>query len=257
MPEVKLNVKLLQHTPYPAETIALSGRLCYSDSDISSLSDKSKGTADVFVQKLLDFGHLSPIEHVSFTFGIEGVSRALLAQITRHRLASFSVQSQRYVKQEDFFYVIPESVKALGDDAVREFNAQMAQIRGWYNYWLEKGLPAEDARFVLPNAAETKMVLTMNARELLHFFELRCCNRAQWEIRILAWAMLGIVRREFPMLFEKKGGPSCVSCGRCSEGKMTCKRAQEMQDFSEKLNELCRRGATDEEILSFVTENVE
>ena len=256
MPEVKLNVVLLQHTPDPAETIALAGRLCYSGSDISSLYDKSKGTADQFVQKLLDLGHLSPIEHVSFTFGVEGVSRALLAQITRHRVASFSVQSQRYVKKSDFEYIIPDTVKALGDDAKAEFESQMAQLQKWYTKWQDAGIPAEDARFVLPNAAETRMVFTMNARELIHFFGLRCCNRAQWEIRALAWTMLGIVRREFPGLFAKKGGPSCVTCGRCSEGKMSCGKAAQMQLISDRLNELCDSGASDEEIRRFVEENV-
>ena len=256
MPETNLNVVLLQHTPNPAETIALAGRLCYSGSDISSLHDKSKGTADKFVHKLLELGHLSPIEHVTFTFGAEGVSRALLAQITRHRLASFSVQSQRYVKNTELSYVIPDTIKALGDEAVKEYEQQMEQIHRWYLGWTEKGFPAEDARFLLPNAAETKMVFTMNARELMHFFELRCCNRAQWEIRILAWAMLGIVRREFPTLFRENGGPSCVTRKRCSEGKMSCKRADEMQSLSERLNEICDRGASDREILEFVKENV-
>lgn len=256
MPERKLNVALLQYTPAPAETVALAGRLCYSDSDISSLHDKSKGTADKFVQKLLDLGHLSPIEHASFTFGAEGVSRALLAQITRHRIASFSVQSQRYVQQTEMNYVIPKSVHALGTDAVEKFESQMAQIHKWYNSWLSAGIPAEDARFVLPNAAETRMVFTMNARELLHFFELRCCRRAQWEIRALAWVMLGIVRREAPQLFEQAGGPSCVSRGACSEGKMTCKRAAQVREFDQKLNAICRNGASDEEILGFVEENL-
>ena len=256
MPETKLKVVLLQHTPNPAETIALAGRLCYSGSDISSLYDKSKGTAEQFVQKLLDLGHLSPVEHVSFTFGAEGVSRALLAQITRHRIASFSVQSQRYVSQSDFGYIIPDSIKALGDDAKAEFEKQMAQINEWYTMWKNAGIPAEDARFVLPNAAETRMVFTMNARELMHFLELRCCSRAQWEIRVLAWAMLGIVRREFPGLFEKKGGPACVTCGRCSEGKMSCGQASHITELSEKLNELCKNGASDDEILQFVKETV-
>lgn len=256
MPERKLNVALLQYTPAPAETIALAGRLCYSASDISSLNDKSKGTADKFVQKLLDLGHLSPIEHASFTFGAEGVSRALLAQITRHRIASFSVQSQRYVQQTEMNYVIPKSVHALGTDAVEEFEYQMSQIHEWYNSWLSKGIPAEDARFVLPNAAETRMVFTMNARELLLFFKLRCCQRAQWEIRALAWVMLGIVRREAPQLFEQAGGPSCVSQGACSEGKMTCKMAAQVREFDQKLNAICRNGASDEEILSFVEENL-
>ena len=256
MPQRKLNVKLLQYTPSPEETIALGGRLCYSGSDISSLHDKSKGTADKFVQKLLDLGHYSPIEHASFTFGAEGVSRALLAQITRHRIASFSVQSQRYVEQKEMNYIIPKSVIEKGDESVAEFKKQMQTIHEWYNKWLEAGLPAEDARFVLPNAAETRMVFTMNARELIHFFELRCCDRAQWEIRALAWAMLGMARREAPALFERVGGPSCVSRGRCSEGKMSCGKAEKMQELSNMLTEITKNGASDEEILRFVEENI-
>ena len=255
MSEKKLNVALLQYTPSPCETIALAGRLCYSGSDISSLSDRSKGTADKFVEKLLDLGHLSPIEHASFTFGVEGISRALLAQITRHRIASFSVQSQRYVKQDELNYIVPKSIYELGNDAVLQFTEQMKQIESFYKYWLDKGLPAEDARFVLPNAAETKMVFTMNARELMHFFELRCCNRAQWEIRALAWAMLGMARREAPTLFDRAGGPSCVCSGRCSESKMSCKKMNDMQKLSKSLSEMCK-GATDEQILEFVKENV-
>lgn len=256
MPERKLKAVLLQYTPVPAETIALAGRLCYSDSDIASLHDASKGIADQFVQKLLSLGHLSPIEHVSFTFGVEGVSRALLAQITRHRIASFSVQSQRYVKQNEMNYIIPRSIHELGKEATEEFEKQMRTIHEWYNSWLERGLPAEDARFVLPNAAETRMVFTMNARELIHFFNLRCCNRAQWEIRALAWTMLGMARREAPSLFERAGGPGCVCNNACSEGKMTCKSANEMKELSDRLTEMCRRNASDEEILDFVTTNI-
>ena len=255
MSEKKLKVALLQYTPAPTETIALAGRLCYSGSDIASLHDKSKGSADTFVDKLLDLGHLSPIEHASFTFGVEGVSRALLAQITRHRIASFSVQSQRYVAQKDLNYVVPETIYALGDDAIEEFRLQMQTINNWYSKWLEAGLPAEDARFVLPNAAETKMIITMNARELLHFLELRCCNRAQWEIRALAWVMLGMVRREAPSLFAKVGGPACVSRGACPEGRMSCKRAKEVKEFSDRLTEMCKE-ASDEEILEFVKSNM-
>ncbi len=255
MPEKNLNVALLQYTPEPADTIALAGRLCYSGSDIASLHDKSRGTADEFVDKLLNLGHLSPIEHASFTFGVEGVSRALLAQITRHRIASFSVQSQRYVKQTEINYIIPKSIRDLGEKEVEEFKRQMDTIYSFYNSWLDSGLPAEDARFVLPNAAETKMIITMNARELLHFLELRCCNRAQWEIRALAWVMLGMARREAPSLFARVGGPACVSKGVCPEGKMSCKRAKEVKEFSDRLTEICKE-ASDEEILEFVKSNM-
>ena len=199
-------------------------------------------------------GHLSPFEHASFTFGAEGVSRALLAQITRHRVASFSVQSQRYVKQNGGAYLVPPSVAALGEEAVARFEAQMDAIWNFYGEWLAAGIPAEDARFVLPNAAETRMVFTMNARELLHFFSLRCCSRAQWEIRRLAWCMLGLVRREAPELFGH-AGPACVS-GACSEGKMSCGKQAEMRKRSEALTVLASDGAEDEAILSWVLQNI-
>lgn len=171
-------------------------------------------------------GHLSVTEHASFTFYVEGVSRALLAQLTRHRLASFSVRSQRYVSMaDDFEYVIPPSIQALGSGAVEDYNRQMRLMHDWYCQWQErlggaKESSNEDARFVLPNAACTQLVTTMNARELLHFFELRCCNRAQWEIRELAWAMLEECRKAAPRIF-RDAGPGCVR-GKCPEGKRAC-----------------------------------
>lgn len=196
-----------------------------------------------------------PIEHASFTFGVEGVSRALLAQITRHRIASFSVQSQRYVAKKELTYILPPSIEALGEGAKEEFEAQMEAIQGFYAKWLDKGIAAEDARFVLPNAAETRMVFTMNARELLHFFALRCCMRAQWEIRRLAWCMLGMVRREAPSLFCARSAP-CVASG-CTEGDMSCKETQKVRRLDAELSRLCEAGATDEEILAFVMNNID
>jgi len=171
----------------------------------------------------MDGGHESVLEHAKFSFLLEGVSRALLAQITRHRIASFSVQSQRYVKLTGGFpYVIPSRVEALGEEAVKRYKAQMEMIDRWYNGWLDvlgkDG--AEDARFVLPNACCTKLVVTMNIRELRHFFSLRCCNRAQWEIRGVADEMLRICKEEAPALFANAGA-GCVR-GRCPEGKKSC-----------------------------------
>jgi thymidylate synthase (FAD) len=178
--------------------------------------------------------HLSAVEHANFTFGIEGVSRTLLTQITRHRIASFSVQSQRYVNfsKNGFSYVIPPSIRALGDEAVKRFEGQMATMQGWYDEWCAAlgGAGEEsnqDARFVLPGSSETKMIVTMNARELLHFFSLRCCNRAQWEIRELAWNMLALVCEVAPALFST-AGPACVR-GKCFEGKMTCGLSSEVR----------------------------
>lgn len=235
---VKPSVELLAYTPNPEQTIAVAAKLCYSDSTISQLTEGvEKSDVGKFIAKLLSMGHLSPIEHASFTFGIEGVSRALLAQITRHRVASFSVKSQRYVsanKGEVFNYVLPPAIEELGPAAVERFENQMATMQEWYNEWqtLLGGASEksnEDARFVLPNASETKMIITMNARELMHFFELRCCNRAQWEIRAVAWEMLRLVRNVAPTLFEKCG-PSCIS-GACSEGRMCCGKIKEVKEF--------------------------
>ena len=228
MPEVLQHVKLLSYTPGAEKLTAMSAKLCYSPSSIDTIAeDMSDEQASAFIEKIVDIGHLSTIEHASFTFGIEGVSRTLLAQITRHRIASFSVQSQRYVSYSEngFSYIIPPSIRALGDDAIQKFEDQMRTIQGWYDDWRialgEQGEKSnQDARFVLPGACETKMIFTMNARELLHFFSLRCCNRAQWEIRGLAWHMLGLVCEIAPALFST-AGPACVR-GKCSEGTKTC-----------------------------------
>lgn len=237
MGQTGLKVSLLSYTPIPDEVIAMAARLCYSDSSIGELGQSMNEEKRAnFIKKLTEMGHHSPIEHASFTFGIEGVSRALLAQITRHRLVSFSVQSQRYVnKSAGFNYVVPPSIIELGTDAVNRYTEQMNIMQGWYNEWVEdlggKGENAnEDARFVLPNACETKMIMTMNARELLHFFRLRCCNRAQWEIRALAYEMLRLCNEACPSIFGL-GGASCVS-GACSEGKMSCGKQQEVRNYT-------------------------
>lgn len=232
MPKVTQKVELIRYTQKPEEAIALAAKLCYSDADIDELKEGlSKKDVSGFIKKLISLGHLSPIEHASFTFAIEGVSRSLLAQITRHRIASFSVKSQRYVRAEGGFnYIIPPAIQALGKDAVKEFKSQMDTIYSFYEGWLsrlEKGEKGnEDARFVLPNASESKMIVTMNARELLHFFDLRCCNRAQWEIREIAWEMLRLVIQVAPSLFLN-AGPSCVG-GKCKEGTMTCGKSGEV-----------------------------
>ena len=242
MSRVKPSVELLAYTPNPEQTVAVAAKLCYSDSTISQLAE---GIADrdisKFIAKLVELGHLSPIEHASFTFGVEGVSRSLLAQITRHRIASFSVKSQRYVsanKGEVFNYIIPPAIEELGADSVAKFESQMATMQEWYNEWQSELGGAseksnEDARFVLPNASETKMVITMNARELMHYFELRCCNRAQWEIRAISWEMLRLVREVAPTLFANCG-PACI-VGKCSEGKMSCKKMSEIKERHENM----------------------
>lgn len=215
-----MNVQLLAHTPAPEQLVAASAKLCYSAASIADLAAIEADKAAEFINKLPE-AHQSPLEHVSFTFGIEGVSRAMLAQITRHRIASFSVQSQRYVDMSDGFgYVIPESIEQ-NPEARYVFDAFMRGIDTLYTYLRSCGIPAEDARFVLPNACETRMIVTMNARELLHFFSLRCCKRAQWEIRAVADEMLRLCKEVAPEIFAK-AGPGCVR-GHCQEGKMGCK----------------------------------
>ena len=235
MPEKQLLVKLVAHTPDPEKTCALAARTCYSPMEYEELKTlvNEKDQA-AFLHRIVASGHLSVLEHASFTFFIEGVSRSLLAQLTRHRIASFSVQSQRYVSlAEGFGYVIPPRIRSLGAEAVREYESQMATMQEWYVYWQEKLGKGEgsneDARFVLPNACETHITVTMNARELLHFFSLRCCNRAQWEIRALAREMLRLCKKEAPVIFEA-AGPGCVS-GPCPEGAKSCGQFEEMREL--------------------------
>jgi thymidylate synthase (FAD) len=222
---------------------------------MESIDEKS---ANGFVEMLTEIGHSSPTEHVSFTFGIEGVSRALLAQLTRHRIASFSVQSQRYVKEGCFEYVIPPQIEK-NEDAKQEFLRAMESDRksyetlvgilhkSAYEQNIKDGLDEktanlnaektaiEDARFVLPNACETKLMLTMNARSLNNFFAHRCCNRAQWEIRALADSMLALCKSVSPQLFNNSG-PHCLNA-KCNEGKFSCGRIVEMrQKYKGNLN---------------------
>ena len=220
-------VKLLNYTQEPEKTVALAGRLCYSPKNIEETQNGlDRDYIAKMVNMLRDSGHLSTFEHVSFTFGIEGVSRALTHQLVRHRLASYSQQSQRYVKEKQFEYIIPDSIKKAGIED--RFKERMATIQEWYNEAMELGIPAEDARFYLPNASETKIIVTMNARELLHFFEHRCCNRAQWEIRAMADEMIKLAKEKAPYIFENSG-PPCVK-KECPEGKMSCGKIKEMRE---------------------------
>ena len=218
-------VKLVRHTPEPERTVAMSARLCYSPIGAAQLEEKiSDEQAANLVRKLVSMGHLSTLEHVTFTFAIEGVSRVLTHQLVRHRIASYSQQSQRYVKEHDFETIVPPSI-AKNPEAKAKFDALMTQIQDLYNEFTAAGVLAEDARYILPNAAETKIVCTFNARSLLNFFSLRCCTRAQWEIRALANEMLRQVKEVAPVIFEN-AGPTCVSEGVCHEGEMSCGRLQ-------------------------------
>ena len=295
-----MSVKLLAHTNEPEKLVASAAKLCYSSSDIETLMDNlTEENINSFIERLASMGHESPFEHITFTFGIEGVSRALLAQITRHRIASYSVQSQRYVNMDDFKYVTPpiamtspilldkyndimnslaldytylrnefiaqiiydnyakemkevirevaleigedeEMAEQTANDVVAYWNnydSCPAEYESRFDFWkttlLDKfkvkykdiynkvsKIAQEDARMILPNACETKIVMTMNARSLFNFFKLRCCTRAQWEIRLLACEMLLLVQEVAPLVF-KYAGPSCVR-GKCPEGAMTC-----------------------------------
>ena len=221
-----MNVVLLTHTPDPERVVAAAARLCYAD----ALPEEIMGSLSpeeirAFLARLVEMDHLSPFEHASFTFAVSGVSRALTHELVRHRIASYSQRSQRYVKEEGFSFVTPPSV-AADPEASRIFTATMAGLRQAYGELLRLGIPKEDARFVLPNACTTQIIVTMNARSLRHFFTLRCCGRAQWEIRELAWRMLALVREVAPGLFIN-AGPPCEATGRCNQGKMGCGRAEE------------------------------
>lgn len=220
-----IQVKLLRHTPEPDKTVAMSARLCYSPIGAAELEEKiSEEQAAKLVRKLVSMGHFSTLEHVTFTFAIEGVSRVLTHQLVRHRIASYSQQSQRYVKEHDFENILPPTLAAKPELAAK-YAALMTEIQELYNEFTAAGIPAEDARYILPNAAETKIVCTFNARSLLNFFSLRCCTRAQWEIRRLANMMLAECKKVAPVIFEN-AGPTCVSEGICREGEMSCGRLQ-------------------------------
>ena len=229
-----MKVTLLTHTPEPEKIVAAAARCCYSNDDPDKLLDEmTDEKAAKFLQKLNDLGHQSPLEHVSFTFSISGVSRALLAQITRHRLASFSVRSQRYCGFNSSDFIEPPSISRSNME--EHFNKALEQSKNNYDELIEAGIAKEDARMVLPNAAATSMVVTMNARELLHFFALRCCTRAQWEIRNVANEMVKLVKKTAPNLFAKAGA-ACEQLGYCPEGKFSCGRAPSLDKLLEVYN---------------------
>ncbi len=255
-----MKVALITHTPNPEKIIATAAKLCYASSDIDSLMDGlTDEKVESFLEMLASIGHESPIEHISFTFGIEEVSRSFLAEVTRHRIASFSVQSQRYVEETNFKFVTPPEI-SNDETALEIFNEQMKSSIETYNKladilkdnhyktFISEGFnektakqraqkkAIEDARFVLPNACNTKMIVTMNARSLINFFKLRCCNRAQWEIRAVATEMLRLCCQVAPTVF-KNAGPACVRDGKCPEGKMTCGKMNEViKNFKELKN---------------------
>ena len=247
-----MKVKLLRYTPDGEKLVASAAKLCYSSTGIAEIEeDLREDTIESFLSLLMDLNHESPIEHISFTFGIEGVSRVLTHQLVRHRIASFSQQSQRYVKLEQFEYIIPPTIeedesakkifiKAMEEDQKNYDDLTDILYEKHYKKYMEEGFSErqsksksekqaiEDARYVFPNACETKIVLTMNARSLMNFFRLRTCNRAQWEIRELAIGMLKEVKKVYPILF-KNAGPGCLN-GPCPEGNMTCGKIVEVRE---------------------------
>ena len=275
-----LKVKIIAHTPEPDKVVAQAGKLCYSAVGVDEITQKlTEEEIARYVNMLANIGHESPLEHVSFTFAIEGISRACTHQIVRHRIASYSQQSQRYVKLEQFEYIIPPAIESnpeakrifiesterdqkaydelvdlllediLIDKHAADYGSCIREIlkenpdavpdrSKVLDLYAEKFLKEygkaekqaiEDARYVFPNACETKIVVTMNARSLLHFFNVRCCNRAQWEIREMATEMLKECKKIAPALF-KKAGPDCVY-GKCGEGKMSCKHPRKEDEF--------------------------
>lgn len=223
-----MNIELLHHTPDPEQTIALAARLCYSPVGIEELREKiSSGDIRQFIDKIMSLGHHSVLEHASFTFGVEGISRVTSHQLVRHRLASYSQQSQRYVSHvERFDAVMPPSI-AAHEEAKRIFDFTVGVVHQAYSRLVEMGVQPEDARYLLPNATETKVIITMNARELLHFFRLRCCERAQWEIRDMAVGMLKLAKQVAPTIFQT-AGPGCLA-GPCPEGEFCCGRTAQVR----------------------------
>lgn len=247
-----MKVKLIQYTPEPEKTIAVAAKLCYSPSGVDEIE---KGLDDEkiekFINMLMGLGHQSPIEHINFTFAVEGVSRVLTHQLVRHRIASYSQQSQRYVKLDQFEYIIPPSIEEI-PEAKEKFIQAMKEDQKTYDELvgilqekhmaklinegksekqakrMAEKMAIEDSRYVFPNACETKIVFTMNARTLLNFFHHRCCQRAQWEIREMATSMLKLVREVAPAIF-KNAGPNCLS-DVCPEGNMTCGKINEVRD---------------------------
>ncbi len=262
---MSIKVTLLQHTPMPEQTVAMAAKLCYSATDIENIKDGlTPEKTESFLDMLTELGHASPVEHASFTFGIEGISRACSHQLVRHRIASYSQQSQRYVDGTKFEFVTPPEIErnekanaaykrvidmqsdayskirdALVVGYIKEYskeelnatddeiiNTFKEQNKAMFSSFVKKA--NEDARFVLPNACTTKIVCTFNVRSLNNFFEHRCCNRAQWEIQDVAHQMLMLCKEVAPTLF-KNSGPKCLR-GACPEGKMTCGKIKEVRE---------------------------
>jgi thymidylate synthase (FAD) len=215
-----MNVKLIGFTPDPEKIPAMAAKLTHSKTKPQDLGKTSNKELKAILEQVVGLGHTSVVEHASFTFAISDVSRSLTHQLVRHRIASFSQQSQRYVNLNEPAYVTPPKI-AKSKQMKKAYDQTMKMIWKEYNKLLEMDIPAEDARYVLPNATCTNIIVTMNARSLLNFFELRCCLHAQWEIRTLANLMLKEVKKAAPTIF-KNAGPLCKSKKVCPENKKDC-----------------------------------
>ncbi|MCL1904738.1 MAG: FAD-dependent thymidylate synthase [Methanomassiliicoccaceae archaeon] len=211
-------VELLAFTPNADKICASAGNSCYSNKPSHELMDDGDDPSRV-LSKIVGMGHHSVLEHAVFTFSVQAVSRALTHQLVRHRIASFSQQSQRYVSLDEPTYIIPETIME-DPDSLEAYVKTMDGLWKTYRKLCDRGVPAEDARYVLPNGCTTNITITMNARELLHFFSLRVCSRSQWEIRDMAERMLKICKDISPVIFAK-AGPPCLR-GKCPEGKLSC-----------------------------------
>lgn len=216
-----MNIKLIGYTPSPEKLPAVAAKLTHSKIKPEDLDKSSDKELKAILEQVMNLGHTSVIEHTSFTFAISDVSRSLTHQLVRHRIASYAQQSQRYVNLNEPNYVTPP--KIAKDKKMKEaYDKIMDNIWAEYNKLIKLGIPPEDSRFILPNAACTNIIVTMNARSLLNFFELRCCLHAQWEIRELANKMLQEVKKVAPTIF-KNAGPACKTKNYCPENKKDCK----------------------------------
>lgn len=236
MKQAKLKVNLISYTKDPEKTVVAAIRQCYSPLSGKSLWEKvTEDQKSRLIKQIISSGHTSTIEHASFTFSIEGVSRALTHQLVRHRIASYSQKSQRYVKESEFEYILPSTI-SKDSEAKKIYENELINIQDSYKKLLELGIPAEDARMLLPNGCETKIIVSMNSRGLFNFFEERLCNRAQWEIRQMAGMMLKECKKIAPIIF-KYAGPTCQTQKICWQGKLNCGKPEKIKSIE--LRERC------------------
>lgn len=223
-----LRVELVSYTKDPEIACARCASVSWRQSGMKEITLEQ---AREIIKRALRYGHESVIEHVSFTFFVEGISRSLTHQLVRHRIASYTQQSMRYVDLTNLegYFIKPESI-SKNQELDELFDNTIINCKDAYDHFRKNGIPPEDARFVLPISTQTKIAMTMNARELRHFFMLRCCLRAQWEIRELANKILQICKSVAPSLFEN-AGPSCAKLGYCPEAELTCGKLKQVLEM--------------------------